>query len=148
MNKDKGTQETPQQAALVEKAQQQLADYKARWLPLQKQMATQIQQMGEEDSTARQRAKGRSAVETNVRFGQARAGVEKALTNQGRGPGSAAFSLGLGDLAGNQAASKAGGMAMADQAIDNAYVQGLTALTAIGRGEKAQALQGDRKSVV
>lgn len=137
------TQETPQQAALVEKAQAQLADYKARWLPLQKNMAQQIQDMGAENSGARQRAQGRAAVESTVKFGQARAGVEKALSNQGRGPGSSAFKLGLGDLANNQAASKAGGMAMADQAVDNAYVQGLTALTAIGRGEKASAIQGE-----
>lgn len=144
MSGDKNeTQETPQQAALVEKARAQLADYKARWLPLQKRMAQQIQDMGAEDSGARQRAKGRAAVESTVKFGQARANVEKTLTNQGRGPGSAAFGLGLGDLAANQAASKAGGMAMADQAIDNAYVQGLSALTAIGRGEKANAIQGE-----
>lgn len=141
--KDKGVQETPQQAALVQKAKEQYADYKARWMPLQKNMATQIQQLGEKDSTARLRAKGRANVETQAKFGQAQGAVEKALTNSGRGPGSAAFNLGVTGLASDKATSAGAGMAAADQAIDDAYVSGLSALTQLGRGEKATALQGE-----
>lgn len=142
-SKQPGVQETPQQAAMVERAKQQYADYKARWLPVQQRLATQIQEMGASDSDDRTRAKGRAATETSVRFGQAQAGLEKALTASGKGPGSSALKLGIMGLAGDAATSRAGGMATADAAIDNAYVQGLGALTAIGRGEKAQAIAGD-----
>ena len=142
-SKSPGVQETPQQAALVEKARAQLDDYKARWLPLQKRMAQQIMDMGESDSGDRLRAKGRASTETAARFDQARSAVEKSMTNAGRGPGSSAFALAQTGLDSDAATSKASGMASSNAAIDNAYVQGLGALTAIGRGEKAQAIQGD-----
>lgn len=141
--KSNGVQETPQQAAMVQRAQQQLADYEKRWLPVQQKMAAQIQEMGEEDSGARMRAKGRAATETAARFGQAQGAVEKSLTNSGRGPGSAAFGLGVTGMAQDAATSKGAGMMAADQAIDDAYVKGLGALTQLGRGEKATAMQGE-----
>jgi hypothetical protein len=135
--------ETPQQAAMVERATAEMADYKARWLPLQKRMAQQVQELGEKDSGDRLRAKGRAAIESQAKFGQAQGAVEKSLTNSGRGPGSSAFKLGTTGLAADLAASKGAGMAAADAAIDDAYVQGLGALTAIGRGEKAEAMRGE-----
>lgn len=141
--KSEGVKETPQQAALVEKARAQYNDYKARWLPLQQRMASQIEDLGKADSADRMRAKGRANVETQAKFSQARGAVEKSLTNSGRGPGSAAFNLGVTGLAEDTATSRGAGMAGADQAIDNAYIQGLGALTAIGRGEKATAMQGE-----
>lgn len=141
--KSEGVKETPQQAAMVQRAQQQLADYKQRWLPVQQKMAAQIQEMGEEDSGARMRAKGRAATETAARFSQAQGAVEKSLTNSGRGPGSAAFNLGVTGMAQDAATSKGSGMMAADQAIDDAYVKGLGALTQLGRGEKATAMQGE-----
>lgn len=140
--KDDGAKETPQQAAMVEKATAEMQDYKTRWLPLQKRMAQQIQDLASDDSADRKLAKGRANIESQAKFGQAQEAVEKSLTNSGRGPGSAAFGMGVTGLASDMAASKGAGMASADAAIDDAYVAGLGALTAIGRGEKAEALKG------
>jgi hypothetical protein len=140
--KSDGVKETPQQAAMVQRATAEMADYKARWLPLQQRMAQQVQDLAADDSSDRKLAKGRAAVEAQAKFGQAQGAVEKSLSNSGRGPGSAAFGLGVTGLASDLAASKGAGMAAADAAIDDAYVAGLGALTAIGRGEKAEALKG------
>lgn len=141
--KDSGVKETPQQAAMVQRATAEIRDYETRWLPLQKQVATQVMQMGAENSAERNRAKGRAAVEAQAKFGQAQGVIEKALTNSGRGPGSSAFKLGTTGLASDLGASKGAGLATADAAIDDAYIQGLGALTAIGRGEKAEAMRGE-----
>lgn len=141
--KSSDTKETPQQAAMVARATSEMADYKARWLPLQKRMAQQVQALGEKDSGDRLRAKGRAAVESQAKFGQAQGAVEKSLSNSGRGPGSSAFKLGTTGLAADLAASKGAGMSRADAAIDDAYIEGLGALTAIGRGEKAETMRGE-----
>lgn len=142
MGKSSGeTKETPQQAAMVERAQNQLADYKARWLPVQKQFARQIEGLKDSNSGERQRARGHAAVEAQAQFGRAQGALEKNLSNTGRGPGSGAFAMGNTGMAADLATSKGAGIAVADQAIDDAYVSGLSALTALGRGEKATAMQ-------
>lgn len=144
--KKDGIQETPQQRAMVEHAAMQLDDYKRRWLPLQQRMAAQIDEMGAEGSVARERAQGRAATETAAKFGQARAGMEKAFADRRTGgAGSAAFKLGETGLSSDEATSKGMGMFAANSAVDDAYVQGLGALSAIGRGEKASAMQGETK---
>lgn len=140
--KDKGVQETPQQAAMVQRAQAQMADYKARWLPLQQRMAKQVEELGANDSPTRQRAQGRATTETTARFAKAGGAMEKALTASGAGPGSSRFNLAVTGMANDQAASRGSGMFAADQAIDDAYIQGLGNLAAVGRGEKAMANQG------
>lgn len=140
--KDKGVQETPQQAAMVERAQSQMADYKARWLPLQQRMAKQVGELGASDSPTRQKVQGRAATETTARFQKAGSAVEKSLTNAGSGPGSAKFKLGVTGMGADQATSRGLGMTAADQSIDDAYIAGLGNLSAIGRGEKAMANQG------
>ena len=140
--KSNATQETPQQAAMVQKAQEQLADYKQRWLPLQQNMARQIEGLSNPDSPVRLRAEGRATTETAARFQQARGSVDSALTNAGVSPNSSRFKLANTNMANDEATSKGMGMLASDQAIDQAYTQGLGALTTIGRGEKATALQG------
>lgn len=140
--KSDGVKETPQQAAMVERAQAQLADYKARWLPLQQRMAQQVTDMGKDGSTARNRAQGHAATETAAKFQQAEGALESGLTQAGAGPGSSKFKLAVSGMGQDQAAARGSSMFVADQAIDDAYIQGLGALTSIGRGEKAQANQG------
>lgn len=140
--KSEGIQETPQQRAMVERAQLQLKDYKTRWLPLQQRMSKQIMEMGEQGSVARDRAQGRAATESTARFHKAGGALEKSLSSGGSGPGSSRFNLAVTGMGEDQATSRSSGMLIADQAVDDAYIQGLGALTALGRGEKAQANQG------
>lgn len=135
-------QETPQQRVMVERAQEQMADYKRRWLPLQQNMAKQIEGLAAPNAPARLRAEGRAETETEAKFQQAQGAVEKSLSNSGAGPGSSRFNLGVSNMANDEATSKGMGMLASDNAINEAYTQGLGALTALGRGEKASALQG------
>ncbi len=54
-------QETGAQRAQSEHAMELLQDYKQRWLPVQKKLASTIQQAGKEDSAARRMAAGKSS---------------------------------------------------------------------------------------
>ncbi len=134
----KGNQveETPQQRALADYARQQYADYKQRWLPVQKNLASQIQEMGGEDSRVRKAAQGRATTDNAAKFGQAQGALEKGLANSG-GLGSSRSKLAITGLGEDAAKSRGLGITLADQQIDDAYTEGLTALAATGRGERA-----------
>jgi len=135
-------EETPQQRAMTEFALKQLQDYKARWLPVQRNLATQIQSMGQADSAERRGVSGRAATDTSMRFAQAEGALEKTLSNNGVGLGSSRGKLAISGMGEDQAKTRGLGLTMADQQIDDAYMQGLQALTAIGRGERANVAQG------
>jgi hypothetical protein len=134
--------ESPQQRALAEMAQKQMADYQSRWLPVQRKLAEGIQRDGAVGSSARKQAAASSATESAVRFGQARGGLEAALSDSGAGPNSSKFKLGMAGLGNDEATSRGLGFVAADQAIDDAYMQGLGMLTALGRGERSGAMTG------
>ena len=133
-----GIQETPQQRAQVDHAVNLMADYKARWLPVQKQLAAHIEQMGAPDSQARTAATGRASTDTAIQFDRAQGGVEKSMANSGAGPGSGRFNLGVTGTAEDKAKSTGMGAVMSDQHVDDAYTAGLSALMATGRGERVQ----------
>lgn len=146
MNKSKNqVQETPQQRALVELATAQVADYKSRWLLVQKRLAEQITTDGAEGSSARQRAKAVAGLETGVRFTQARDKMETALGQTGQ-LGSSKGKLSMVGLATDKATAQGLGTTQAEQDIDSAYTAGLASLMALGRGEKATAVQGLARS--
>lgn len=129
--------ETAQEKALAEFAANKWADYKARWLPVQRQLAAQIQEMGAPDSAARRAAAGRSNVDTQLAFGKAQGAVEKRLAAAGAAPGSGKFNLAQTGLAEDSATSGGLGMSVADRQVTDAYLSGLSALTAIGQGRSA-----------
>lgn len=134
-------QETPAQRALAEHAVAQLQDYKQRWLPVQQKLARQIEEQGAPDSAARRLATGKSSTDTAIAFEKAGKGLEASLSNAGVGPGSSRANLALTGLDTDTAASKAAGGLMSDQMLDDAYIQGLGSLAAIGRGERASVGQ-------
>jgi len=136
--KKAGVEETPQQRAMTEHALSQWTDWKQRWLPVQKNLSASIQRMGKPDSFERETAKGRAATDTSIQFQRAEGALEKSLSNSGAAAGSSKFNLASTGLATDKAKSKGLGMSVADQAIDDAYIQGLQSITSIGRGERAQ----------
>ena len=142
MGKQKDTPETPQERAFAEVAKAKMADYKQRWLPLQRKLAENVSAMGEADSQERRQAAGKSSTDSAIRFGEAKQGVEAALTNQGAGPGSSKFALAETGLGADEAQSRGLGFVAADQAIDDAYLEGLGMISAMGRGESAGAIRG------
>lgn len=134
--------ESSQQRAFAELAAKRFADYRQRWLPLQRQLMSDVQDMGRADSAERVEAAGKAAADTSIRFGEAKGKLESALTGSGAGPGSGKFKMAQAGLATDEAASKGLGMAAADSAIDDAYLQGLASIASMGRGQSGQAVQG------
>lgn len=134
--------ETPQQRAQAELAMNQMLDYKKRWLPVQRELATQIQRLGSPQSAERIRARGQAATETAQQFSDARREVEAGLAAAGAGLSSGKAKMALGGMADAQAASAGFGLAAADQAVDDAYTAGLSQIMALGRGERAAAISG------
>lgn len=130
--------ETAAQRAAMEYSAKKFADYKQRYLPLQIRMAEQIKSLKSFDSADRKRARGAASTETAAKFSQAQSGMEAALTASGAGPGSSKFKLATTGLGEDMATAQSMGLTATDQAIDNAYVEGLTAIQNIGRGKEAQ----------
>lgn len=139
--KKEGVPETAQQKALAEVAMKQLADYRQRWAPLQRQLASRITASGAPDSRERRQAAGKAATDNAVQFGGAQRQVEAATTATA-GLGSSRTKLAVSGLGDDKATSRSLGLAGADQAVDDAYMEGLGMLTAMGRGERAGAVQG------
>ncbi len=134
-------QETGAQRAQADHAMQLLQDYKQRWLPVQQKLASTIQQEGKPDSAARRLAAGKSSTDVAMSFDKAGGALEKSLSNAGVSPGSSRANLAVTGLGTDAAGSTGIGHVMSDQAVDDAYTQGLGALTALGRGERAQVGQ-------
>ena len=134
--------ETPQQRALAQYAMNQLRDYKQRWLPVQKQLAAQIQQQGAPSSYARQDAAGKNATDVAMSFGKGAGVLQKTLANNGVDVGSSKAKLALGGMGADEAKTRGLGAMITDQQMDDAYTQGLASLTAIGRGERTMAAEG------
>lgn len=148
-------QETPQQRAMAEFAMNSFNDYKQRWLPLQRQLAAQIQMAGKPNSPQERLAEGKASTDTAIQFSKANQEAEKRLTGLGAGLGSPRAKLALTGMGDDQATSTGMGLSIADQQIDDAYMQGLSALTALGRGERTsvgdalgdQARQSSRQAM-
>jgi hypothetical protein len=137
-----GVEETPQQRAMAEHGALLLQDYKKRWLPVQQRLAKTIQGIGEPDSAARALATGKASTDIAIQFARGRGALEKSLTATGAGPGSARFKLATAGMGEDIARSTGMGTMIAEQQIDDAYTQGLGALMALGRGERAQVGTG------
>lgn len=129
--------ETPQQRAAMEYAVKKFTDYKQRYLPIQMRLAEKIKGLKSFDSADRARARGKASTETAARFSQAQSGMEAALTASGAGPGSSKFKLATTGMGEDIATAQGMGLTSTDQAIDNAYVEGLTAIQNIGQGKEA-----------
>lgn len=106
-------------------------------MPLQQNLANQIEQEGKPDSSVRKLAAGKASTDTAIAFDKADTGVEKSLSNSGALPGSGRADLAVAGMGNDAAASTGVGHMMSDQAIDDAYTQGLGALTTLGQGKSA-----------
>lgn len=138
MGKKAGQQEeTAQERAQAQHALDLMTDYKKRWLPVQQRLASTIEQEGAPDSVARRLAAGKASTDTAMQFDKAGQQLDKNMSNAGVLPGSSRSNLATTGLAADAAASTGLGHMMSEQQVDDAYTQGLGALTALGRGERA-----------
>lgn len=139
--KKPGVAQTPQQRAQAEVAIQQLQDFKQRWQPVQKQLAETIVRSGGRESFERKQAQGMASTDTAAQFADAQTRLREGTEAQGLA-GSSKQKLAMAGMGDDAAISTGMGIAGADQRIDDAYVQGLGQVMALGRGEKAGAIQG------
>lgn len=144
----KGRQETEAERAMAEVATAKMRDYQQRWAPLIQRTAEVVRGLREPDAFEREQARGRAATETEAQFGRAEQAVEAGLQGRGIGAGSSAFRLAKVNLGTDRARSRGLAVGAADQAVDQAYVEGLTNLMAIGRGKEASATAGLEQSAV
>lgn len=141
--KDSGkVKETEAERAFAEVAQQRIADYKQRWAPLIDRAKQLTVDMGKEGSTARQQAQGASNLANQDQFARADQQIDAANRNSGIRASSARAKLGTAELGDSQAMSTGIGAMQADQAVDDAYTQGLAQIAALGRGQASQAMSG------
>lgn len=141
MGKEKEQKETEQERALADVARQQLADFSARWRPQQARLAQGIVDAARPGSWESRRADTMAKADTGAAFAGAREKLTTAAAAGGQA-GTTKHKLGLAGLDTDQATSSGMATVAADQAGDDAYVGGLQAVTALGRGEKATAVEG------
>lgn len=140
--KDSGTvKETEAERALAQNALERLADYRQRWAPVQQRLASEIRAMGKEGSFERKQLAGKVVGDTRAAFTRAGEAAEAQQRNAGIDAGSSKFKLGVTEAGNDEAQSVGMGIMGADQAIDDAYVQGLGAIMSMGRGTQASAQQ-------
>lgn len=142
MGKKDKVEETPQQRALAEYAMRMMQDYKQRWLPVQKQLAAQIQQQGADGSAMRESAVGKRATDVAMTFGNGAGVLAKTLSNNGVNLGSSRAKLAVEGMGLDEAKTRGIGAMVTEQQIDDAYLKGLSALAATGRGERVAASEG------
>lgn len=134
--------ETSAQIALAQHAQKMMDDYKARWLPVQQQLASQIEAEGTPSSALRKGALGKASTDAAIQFSRAQGAAEKSLSSRGVLPGSGRFDMGLTGMQDDQATSGGLGKVLGEQQIKDAYTTGLTSLMQIGQGQSAEVTQG------
>jgi len=140
--KQKAVKETEQQRAMTELAINRLADYKKRWVPLQQQMQARVMDMGKPESAASKKARGAATTDNAVAFSDAGKKLEGVLTGSGAGPNSGKAKMAMAGLSDDQGTSRGLGLTATDQSIDDAYLQGLSAIASLGKGQGANAMRG------
>jgi hypothetical protein len=133
--------ETEGERAFAEVAMQRIADYKQRWMPVIQRAGEIVRSMGAEDSVERQRVAGATVGATRQKFTGAVEATEKANRAAGVRADSGRAKLGTIAMGDAEAMSAGIGTTKADQAIDDAYVQGLTKIMQLGRGQAAGAIR-------
>lgn len=137
-SRNKGTvPETEAERALAELARAKFADYTSRWLPLQRQMAADVMKLSKPGTFEQRGIETVFGAETGKAFTGAERAAEAAEWSAGINPGSARSRMRAAGMAADRAASSGIGFSKAQQIIDDAYVRGLSALMAAGRGKAA-----------
>lgn len=130
---------TSQQRVNLDIANQQIQDWRTRWAPMLKTFAKNTEAAFAPGSSARQHATSLAGADTSMRFAQAGQKLTKAAA-AGGGFGSAGHKLGITGMGDDLATSAGFSSVQADQAVDDSFVAGEKAVTALARGEKADTI--------
>jgi hypothetical protein len=144
VNKNSGTVgPTPQELALSANAASEFQRYQSQWLPLQDHLADTISSMAPgADSWQRKEAEGKGSADVAQQF--AKVAQQKTVSEMDHGinVGSSAFKLGVTGLAAATAEAKGAAVNTGNEAIDKAYLSGLTSISKAGEGLAGAATQG------
>ncbi len=138
-------QETERERALADVARQQLADFDQRWRPQQQRLARNVVDASKPGSWQRRRGETMVKADTGAAFAGAREKLNTGAAASGQ-TGTAAHKLAVAGMDNDQATSSGLAAVATDQAADDTMVSGLNAVTALGRGEKATAINGMARS--
>lgn len=139
---DKGQlSETPQEKELANIGLQEHEHYKQKWLPLQQQAISLTEGLKDKGSFERERARGRAA-EAGTMVDVAGDQVEAGDRGRGVDAGSGNFVMRQGKVGIERAKQVGIATGEAEDAMDDAYVQGLAGLVNIGRRQASVATEG------
>lgn len=132
-------EKTAQQRAQLDIANQQIQDWRTRWMPQLQRFSAATDKATLPGSYERRHATAQAGADNSVRFDQAQ---QKALglASSNGAVGSAKQKLGITNMGNDEATSTAFGSVAADQAVDDSTIQGNKAIAALARGEKADTL--------
>jgi len=133
------TPATPQETALARLGAAQFQDYSTRWLPVQQHLASTIEAMAAPNSAQRQEAQGKGNVDAAQAFNAQENKIAANDLTHGVNAGSSAFKLHQVGTINDEAGAKASGINTGNEAIDKAYLSGLTGLMQVGKGQRATA---------
>jgi hypothetical protein len=136
-----GPQETEADRAVAEVARARVADFRTRWAPQTRRLASDIDAMGAADSVERRGLRGSVTTDTDVAFTQAGEKQLSAASATGNF-GGAGQKLGIGELGDAQATSVGLGTNQAELNVDAAHKVGLAGVVARGQGREAMADSG------
>lgn len=139
--KSNGVEETAAQRQQAQIHLERWNDFKTRIRPQIKMFAAETERMALPDSAARREASALATADTSAKFSGASQQALAAEAGAG-GLGSSRQKLGIVGMGDDLATSSGTASVAADQAVDRNYVQRTQAVAGMGRGEKAQALQG------
>lgn len=140
--KDKGTiRESEAERQLMNISLDRYQQYKQKWQPIQQQAIRVVESMGRAGSMERERAVARSTGAAGAEYDDATAKVEGSLLDKEIGTGSSNFRVKQAAMGSERAKAQGIGGAAAEDTIDNAYVESLSGLMAIGRDQSGQAMQ-------
>lgn len=132
-------EQTAQQKANLDIANQQINDWRTRWMPQLKNFSANLDRAYAPDSRERRHATSLAGTDVSARFAQATDKLNQVAANTGA-TGSSRQKLGIVGMGNNEATSAGFAATNADQAVDDSYVQGEKAVSSLARGEKADTI--------
>ncbi len=133
---------TPQEQALSANAASEFQRYQSKWLPLQDHLSDVVTSMGQPDSWQRKEAEGKGNTDVAQQFAQIAQKRTASTLDHGINVGSSAYKLGVAASATAEAEAKGAAVNSGNQAIDKAYLSGLTSITKAGESLAGAATGG------
>ena len=133
---------TPQEQALSANASAEFQRYQSKWLPLQDHLSDVVTSMGQPNSWQRQEAEGKGNTDVAQQFAAMNQQRSVSQMDHGINVGSTSYKLGTAASATAEAEAKGAAVNQGNQAIDKAYLSGLTSITKAGEGLAGASMQG------